>query len=477
MHVMGIRMRIRQLIHLFKPPLLRCLFGLLMLGVLLRIALLIPPIQSPDEYLHLYRAQMLSMGQWLLKSAPDQPEVSLFAKGSQVGGWVDPALLTYKDLHWPLVLDPHRELSPEEKAAVARLRWTQYETFVTLPGAGYYFPLIYAPQATGLALGRWLNLSVDTSYWLCRVLTTLTCMTVLVFSLRILSPPPLAWALLCLPMTVFQFLSPTIDGLSSAISVLILSLFIKSCDHGQQPHQLFSWGLGLIILAVVASRTHLLAFLLIPFFLAWRHTSPRDFGVGIVVAITAMAWIAFAIWTTQDGRIANRSGTGSQLLHYLTNPFDFLQILWATLTDSHTFLHYQRSFVGILGWLNVLLPVNAYPVLWSGLGFCGLLSIHWLYNDRGACSSCRLFLVLMGGVSAILVFVAMLTTWTPAEASIIEGVQGRYFTVPALMVAYALTVSQEKRHDVWSWVTHLVVFSFTILSFSALILALLARYD
>jgi uncharacterized membrane protein len=83
----------------------------------------------------------------------------------------------------------------------------------------------------------------------------------------------------------------------------------------------------------------------------------------------------------------------------------------------------------------------------------------------------------MGGVSAILVFVAMLTTWTPAEASIIEGVQGRYFTVPALMVAYALTVSQEKRHDVWSWVTHLVVFSFTILSFSALILALLARYD
>lgn len=470
-------MRIKQLMPLFKKPGLRWLLVLLFLGFLLRIAWLIPPIQSPDEFHHLYRAQMLSMGQWLLKPSPDQPEASLLAKGSQVGGWVDPALLAYKDLHWPLVLDPQRELSAEEKAAVANIRWKQTETFVNLPGAGYYFPLIYAPQAAGLALGRWLNWGVDASYWLCRVLTTLTCFAVLVFSLRILSPPPLVWALLCLPMAVFQFLSPTIDGLSSAMSVLILSLFLKLSDRLQRPNNYLSWSLALIILVVVASRTHLLAFLLIPFFIAWRHKSLRDFGMGLVVALVAMAWIAFAIWSTHDGRVANRSGTSTQLIHYLNNPFEFFQILWITLGDADTFLHYERSFVGILGWLNVLLPEMAYPVLWSGLGICTLLSAHLVYQARVVCPSSRWFLLFLGCLSASLVFFAMLTTWTPADASIIEGVQGRYFTVPALMVAYAFTVSQEKRRDSWPWVTHLAVFSFAAVSFLALILALLARYD
>jgi len=472
-----IHMRIRQLMPLFKFASIRWVLVLLILGSLFRIAWLIPPIQSPDEFHHLYRAQMLSTGQWLLKPAPDHPGSSMLTKRSQVGGWVDPALLTYKDLHWPLVLDPQREFSAEENATVASVRWAHSETFVKLPGAGYYFPLIYAPQATGLALGRWLDLSVDASYWFCRVLTTLTCFAILVFSLRIVSPPPLVWALLCLPMVVFQFLSPTIDGLSSAMSVLILSLFIKSCDLLQRPNKLLSWGLGLIILVVVASRTHLLAFLLIPFFIAWRHKSMRDFGVGVVVGLTAVAWIVFAIWSTHDGRVISRSATGSQLLHYLTNPWEFFQIFWATLTDADTFLHYERSFVGILGWLNVLLPQKAYLVLWSGLGICALLSIHLFYKERVICLSSRWLLILLGCLSAILVFFAMLTTWTPADASIIEGVQGRYFTVPALMVAYAFSVSQDKQQSSWPWVTHLSVFSFAAVSFSTLILALLARYD
>ena len=477
MLAMGIHMRIRQLMPLIKLPSLRWAIVLLILGFLFRIAWLIPPIQSPDEFHHLYRAQMLSMGQWLLKPAADQPGSSLLAKGSQVGGWVDPALLTYKNLHWPLVLDPQRELSVEEKTAVASLRWKHSETFVKLPGAGYYFPFIYAPQALGLALGRWMDLSVNTSYWLCRVLTTLTCLAILVISLRILSPPPLAWALLCLPMAVFQFLSPTIDGLSYAMSVLILSLFIKSCDLLQRPDYVLSWALGLIILVVVASRTHLLAFLIIPFFIAWRHKSLRDFGVGLVVALTAVAWITFAIWSTYDGRVINRSATSSQLFHYLTNPFEFFPIFWATLTDADTFLHYERSFIGILGWLNVLLPEKAYPVLWSGLGICAVLTIHLFCRERVICLSGRWLLILLGCLSAILVFFAMLTTWTPADASIIEGVQGRYFTVPALMLAYAFSVSQDKRQNSWPWATHLAVLSFAAASFSALILALLARYD
>ena len=38
-------------------------------------------------------------------------------------------------------------------------------------------------------------------------------------------------------------------------------------------------------------------------------------------------------------------------------------------------------------------------------------------------------------------FLALLITWTPQPAHVIEGVQGRYFLIPAIMVAYAVAGS------------------------------------
>ena len=47
-------------------------------------------------------------------------------------------------------------------------------------------------------------------------------------------------------------------------------------------------------------------------------------------------------------------------------------------------------------------------------------------------------------LSALSVFLLLLVSWTPnpAHAQLIEGVQGRYFLVPALMVAMALAAPQ-----------------------------------
>ena len=56
-------------------------------------------------------------------------------------------------------------------------------------------------------------------------------------------------------------------------------------------------------------------------------------------------------------------------------------------------------------------------------------------------------LIAMALLSALSVFLLLLVAWTPdpTHAQLIEGVQGRYFLVPALMVAMALAAPQEQK--------------------------------
>jgi hypothetical protein len=49
----------------------------------------------------------------------------------------------------------------------------------------------------------------------------------------------------------------------------------------------------------------------------------------------------------------------------------------------------------------------------------------------------RLVLALCALASCLLAFMLMLVTWSPFPADLIEGVQGRYFIAPALVLAYA----------------------------------------
>jgi uncharacterized membrane protein len=50
----------------------------------------------------------------------------------------------------------------------------------------------------------------------------------------------------------------------------------------------------------------------------------------------------------------------------------------------------------------------------------------------------RVSLVTCAIGSLAIIFFAMLISWTPHPATVIEGVQGRYFLIPAIMLAYAL---------------------------------------
>lgn len=427
------------------------------------VAWMIPPLQSPDEHAHLIRAYMLSKGQLALQTPP----------GSNSGGMVDTNLVAFVDVYISeIVLDSSARLSPQRKAQIGQLRWGGPDRFFPVPGTGYYVPLIYAPQAVGLWLGRTLNLSVANSYQLVRALCLLSCLGLLAAAFRFLRPPMLALALLLLPMTVFQLLSPTLDGITTCLAVLALSIFCRRVLAKEDLRPLHTWVLAGAIALLASSRVHLLPLLAIPFYLAWARGSRRDALAGVSALLVSVAWTLYAMTHTVDSRVQRAQSTGELVLQYATHPGAFLKIVFDSFANSELAASYEKSFIGVLAWLDTLLPAWSYDWLWIGLGLCAAASL--LAAKPSEALAARAGLAVAAVASLLLVFLALLVTWTPQPATTVQGVQGRYFIVPAITLAYALGATLTPRGPRWpGWVLLCVT---GVVSFYALITALLARY-
>lgn len=447
---------------------------------------LVPPMQSPDEDSHIFRAYMISKGELLLQPVPahstkpinDAEVAALIDRArrqeGRAGGLIAQGLLTFSDRYMAVARTAANRLTSSERGLLSQLEWTGEVQYYPIPGTGYYFPAVYAPQAVGLAAGQLLNLSVSHSYHLMRACTLIACFAMLWLACRLVVPNPLVAAILLLPMSLFQLVSPTVDGLTTSLAVLTVSQFLASIDPGRKHSPVLSWGLAICIFVLATSRTHLLPLLALPFYLAWRRQSRRDFYLGCAIAVATLAWILFALQTTNDPRVVRSHTTTQLLMQYAADPWAYFKIVAASVGDAELFSFYQQSFIGILGWLDTPLADYFYPVLWTGLALCALasVSISTLQKDWSA----RLLLVAIAIASIGLIFLAMLVTWTPHPASVVKGVQGRYFVVPAILLGYAASGSATRQLPVRQWIGGLAVAGFALTSLTALTMAVLGRY-
>lgn len=462
------------------------LLGVFVLLLATWLSALIPPIQSPDEESHIKRAYLISQGDFLLQLIPpdmigviDDEATTQFKErarkhGGRMGGKIDLALADFTAMHLTLAREAAKRFSEAEKDLIVNTNWQGIRHFQSLPGTGYYFPAIYAPQALGLAVGQLLGLSVQHSYDLAKGFTLLVCLVLLGVAFKLMPPNPLAIAILLLPMNVFQLLSPTIDGLTTSLAVLSISLFIMLIDHRRKPSLAASCCLAICIFLLTTSRTHLLPLLFLPFYLAWQRQSRRDFYLGCFISVAALGWVLFALQTTNDPRIVRNQTTAQLLTQYAVNPFAFFKIVWASVSDGALFTFYQESFIGILGWLDTPLEKYFYPILWVELAVCALasVSVFRLRKDWSA----RLLLVVLGFATIGLVFLAMVVTWTPHPATVVDGVQGRYFVAPAILLSYGISGCTTNQHPIRHWIGALTVAVFALTSLTALLMALWGRY-
>jgi uncharacterized membrane protein len=387
-----------------------------------------PPFQSPDEFDHVERAYQLSAGQWL----QERPA------GRDSGGQVDAGLMAYVRAHAHLPFDRSAVVGAQTLEVAEAARWQERTVFATAPGAGLYLPVIYLPQAAAFATGRALDWPIDTSYRAARWAALLLAALALFEALRRWRLPLVGVVLLLLPMTLFQWASAAIDGLAMALSMLAVALTMEAMTRGRSASARRIAAVGALVIVVVGSRPQLLPLLALPLALAW----PRDWAwraAGLAPAALLAAWFAFAMQSVRSTRMAS-DGIAERLLAHLADPGGVVSILWNTATTPKLMDFYGRSFIGELGWLDTTLPAPLYATFAAVLAATLVWSVVDAEWRKGA--GFRFALMGLAGLSALLVPLLMLLMWTPAGAVAVDGIQGRYFLVPALLASMALSAGQ-----------------------------------
>lgn len=409
------------------------LYLLATLLVSLVLSAITPPFQAPDEYDHVKRAYMMGQGQILLKSVD----------GSPSGGYLDSGLVQYMSYFEPLKGASQRKVSADELQAAGSVKWSDQPQFQTAVGTAYYFPLMYAPQAVGLGMGKALGMSVGKSYRLARLLEWMTCGVLLLLAFRLHRPSAVVLALLALPMNLFLFGAAVLDPMATAVALVGLSAFMRIATDGRASPPTAVAALHISVLLVCACRANMLPMLLLPFVAAWLMRERRQLYIAIAISVFVLAWTLFTVKTTVYPPSSHRIDHAARLLHLLTHPGELTSILFATWTNMARMSFYVVSFIGVLGWLDASFSPAFYHM--TGLTLVVLMLLSLDLEGWRTQSLARWTLVVVCLASVLMTFLALLVQWTDPASTTVDGVQGRYLLIPGLCLVMALTANAAPR--------------------------------
>lgn len=416
------------------------------------ITVLIPSFQSPDEFEHIKRAYLFGRGDIVL-SAP---------AGQSSGGMIDSGLAKYMDAFSSLPFNQEKRITAIQLADAKNIRWTGTREFSPTLGMTYYFPAIYLIHTASLGAGEFLNLTIDASYKLTKfVLLSVSCI-LLFFAFKLVKPTALVLALLLIPMSLFQVASASLDGVATAMAILMISVFLKIAEEKNDTPPVYFYILIALWLLLASSRLQIYSTIILIGVASCYLKHKKYLWMTLAAALAVIGWQLVVMASAVDGRVQLGDSSTNLILSYLKHPSEFIRIFFATLTDPPTARGYFSSFFGVLGWLDTPFSGKEYVVLLTLLAIIAAVSISPAALLIGYPP--RLLLLLCAVFSVATIFFALLVTWTPHPASLVAGVQGRYFLIPALMIAYAMHTTPNCQSRTRSY-------------FSMALLAILATYS
>jgi len=388
-----------------------------------------PPMSSPDETAHLARADALRNGNIFLFS----PDGKLNS-----GGNIDKSMNYFSSQYEKALNTGKPESLNETKKEMQNLHWSGKKYFHSMANTAFYFPIIYVPQAVGIQIGHILNLNVYSTYKLTTSLTLLTVCLILLISWKLHPIPTPAIAVLLLPMSIYQIFSPTIDGLTFSLTILTMSLSKNLLSNEIKNHSTKkAVALFFVIFVLSSSRANLLPLLLLPLFI-FLETRKKIYFFGFsITSLLVISWTVYSIKSVYDNGIHHPGIEQIDVLKYYTfHPLEVFSILLNTLKDCHLFFFYIRSFIGVLGWLNI--PISDFYIYFFGLILCAVFFLNISAFQSYKKIKVAIFITLLSFSIIILTFCALLVQWSTFPALKVDGVQGRYFIIPFIIIGYAI---------------------------------------
>lgn len=406
------------------------LVSLLFLGLIYNFLLL--PYMSPDERTHIDMTYRYSND--LLGIEGTGSEISIVKRmdDAEIELLENPALSNYYTVY-------HHFFE----------RVRDDSLVVTNATTNTYAPIfVYLPAVLGMSAARLLGLGTIPMLMLARWCNLAFFAACVWWCMKKLPFGKTALAVIALfPMTIQQCNSFSYDSVITSV-LFLFSTYIICLTYEEGPVKASDAAVLSVLSALLVygkSGVYLpvcLAALLIPakkFGAPWKkYVSVGSLmGIGLLSYINRNSGTVTQVLNTTaetsavGSNVGNTVDMGYTVGYFLQNPWKLVQMLANTVADKTEF--YVESIVGQkMGWIEV--EISRVVVI----GFI-ILFLFSMFKVRGekqyVTGSQKWWISIVCLLSAGMILMGMLLTWTPYGHVSIEGVQGRYFTPLLLLVS------------------------------------------
>ncbi len=471
--------------RLIQSPLAVFVTLALLLGGL--FATLTPALAGYDEGAHLWRSWQISDGRIVSETR--------LIDGVRQPGHEFPVSLTPK----LLVLFPLRFTGARQNLDTTQA-WRHIRDsapagptkFIGFSQAAVYPPAPYLPSALGFRLGRTIGLSALGLVLMARWAALLAFIAII--GRAIVHIPKRRWLLAALaltPVCLFQSAMISADGITIALSLLVIALAWKL--HEAANARLSRAVVGetaLVLLALGLSKPPYILFgaLLIP--TMWRQF--RAFHSYQLIVAAAPAVIAFVLWSkyAQSIYVAPQFDTGrgsfaykgvdaaAQFRGLRTHPLRLVSVIGTTIARTWSSMLHDMV-AQIAGWARArslsapiaittfvacavaVLQRDAVPMLATG----GAENADWSAPRLRQ----RLVPIAIAVATTTVIFALAYAGWNQVAAPRIDEFQGRYLFAPFALLLFALPSLQRSTRRIASWAPAVVVAAASALSLIGLI--------
>jgi uncharacterized membrane protein len=308
--------------------------------------------------------------------------------------------------------------------------------------AGPYFYFSYLPQIPAVWFGKFLNLGLGYILYLGRLFGLLFYIACVWFALRAIPIGKYLMLTVSLfPICLAQAASWNADCVLFSLSFLSIALILKMSFSKED----FKFNKDLILGIVIMLIMGVLKVVYIPiagllFLLPRLFSKKKYLSLFLTISIILLCLVLTYIWRKAYtlGMVNASLGLNSpqKIDQLLQNPMIFIDVISETLRVFETM--YYQSTIGILGYLDTILPKGVYSMFTFLVIIVALFEADKMYK---LLINQRIVLLLVSLGVFLITILAMYIVSRPESGLVAEGVQGRYFipaVFPFFMVFYGM---------------------------------------
>jgi hypothetical protein len=422
----------------------------LTIGGLLGLAFLVvtPPLMVPDENAHLMRAVQVSEFRMRAESVGPGSGIGPYRR---VGGYLPEGVSRLIHLEYDDLMPAGRvKTSWERLRSGFAFGFDGPRSPQPFDNTAAYPPVAYIPQAVALACVRAWHGPVLAGLYFARLLDLGCYLALVALAIRQTQVGATALAVIALlPMGLSLAASMSCDSLIIGCGFVVVAFGLNRPSRSDRTSLVLRIGCGIVLAASKLVYMPVLFLGMLDMLLCGRGDR-RNMRVELfVIGVPLLAAGAWAMTLSPD-IVHLRQNTQpwvhvdvhAQVAFVVDHPLRFAATLWNTVTAS--VLNWARMFVGVLGWLTVVLPGRwTYPFAYA-IAMASLLASERAAAIKPAVRAASLLL-------AAIVFVAtqavLYVVWSGFAAPAIEGFQGRYLipVAPAVVMALSSPVGLGRR--------------------------------